>query len=78
MEGLLMYYCCCCGNYCMILDQPLESLPVRKFDQTRVLDLKENRHSYKLNEGKTIVIKRDDRNEIHYLLVCTNCQVPIA
>ncbi|KAK8814086.1 hypothetical protein WA158_007948 [Blastocystis sp. Blastoise] len=77
-EGLDVYYCRFCATYCLIVDQPLDTFPIRKCDETRVIEESKHKFSYELDKEKPIVLLRGTKKELQYRLSCTHCHCVVG
>lgn len=71
-------YYCLCGQLILILDCPLQRLPLRKRDKARVIDKK--RHACRFNnvdEDEAIFLKWPNGIEKQYRQKCKRCNLPL-
>lgn len=71
------YYCVCC-KLVLIVNKPIQKLPLRKTDGARVLD--SNKHFYKIYtelEPETVHILRKKGVEKQFRLKCVQCKLPV-
>ncbi|XP_055377255.1 STING ER exit protein [Condylostylus longicornis] len=76
-EKPLNIYYCLCGKLSLILDCPIEKLPLRKRDGARVIDGNLRAHKLTFNVGETVHIERDCGIERQYRLNCKECGLPV-
>ncbi|WFD32383.1 hypothetical protein MSPP1_003428 [Malassezia sp. CBS 17886] len=89
-RALLLYYCLC-GEFVLVCDKPLETLPERPVDRARVLrcfDSVEDAHGvrrtadiYKISatQGKGLMLELPDGGlERQYDFRCTRCGLPLG
>uniref|UniRef100_A0AC35TUJ0 STING ER exit protein n=1 Tax=Rhabditophanes sp. KR3021 TaxID=114890 RepID=A0AC35TUJ0_9BILA len=71
-------YSCGCGTLAVISEIPLERLPLRKDDLSRVFDSKDKNTTVFGDNGESLYIKRsEDQYEYIQLKNCTSCATPI-
>lgn len=78
----LLVYDCVCGQMCLIINQPLETLPLRKFDESRILD-QQKEFIYKFyaldaTDEDLIQISHENQFERRFLRRCPRCRLPVG
>ena len=73
-KPLYMYYCLC-GQMSLILDCPMDKLPLRKRDGGRVIDSSKHVHKITADPGETTYLKRPEGIEKQYRLKCKKCEL---
>ncbi|KAJ7590855.1 hypothetical protein C8J56DRAFT_934056 [Mycena floridula] len=81
--SLCVYYCIC-GEFCMVIDTLLASLPTRVTDQASIVRCQDSETSkarvFKLNAVSTdpILLEREGGHEKQYRFLCVRCNLPVA
>lgn len=74
----LHIFYCLCGQMSLILDAPLEILPLRRVDGARVVDGKKNTHKFKMEPSETVFIEREGKGiEKQHRFKCIRCSLPL-
>nr|CAG4644417.1 EOG090X0H7H [Lepidurus arcticus] len=68
---------CLCGMMTLILDAPLEKLPLREKDGARVIDGKKHANKLTCDQGETVYIRRPGGIEKQYRYKCKKCSLPL-
>ncbi|ORX93073.1 hypothetical protein K493DRAFT_176342, partial [Basidiobolus meristosporus CBS 931.73] len=76
-QPLKVYYCLC-GEYILIIDCVLDSLPRRKTDHAIILPRGQRHYKVNVKRGETVMLKRPNGYEKQYRLLCPRCQVIVA
>ncbi|KAI6208705.1 STING ER exit protein [Aphelenchoides besseyi] len=77
LKPLYTYYCHC-GQISLIIDSPVQRLPLRTRDRARVVDSKYTAAKFYVEEGNTVYVRRgEDKLEQQYRLVCKKCASPL-
>jgi len=71
-KPLLTYYCLC-GQMTLIIDCPIENLPLRKSDGARVIDGSKHAHKITSDPDETVFLKRDEGIEKQHRQKCKRC-----
>jgi len=71
-KPLLTYYCLC-GQMTLIIDCPIENLPLRKRDGARVIDGSKHAHKITSDPDETVFLKRDEGIEKQHRQKCKRC-----
>ncbi|GAB1600524.1 UPF0428 protein CXorf56 homolog [Argonauta hians] len=72
-EKPLYIYYCICGQMSLILDCPMEKLPLRKRDGARVIDGQKHAHKITCDPDEIIYLKRPEGVEKQYRQKCKRC-----
>jgi len=72
-EKPLYVYYCLCGQMSLILDCPIEKLPLRRRDSARVIDGQKHAHKLTCDPDQIVYIKRPDGLEKQYRQKCKRC-----
>ena len=72
-DETLMPYFCICGQVAVILNCPLDRLPLRPLDGARVVDAKYHAHKLRCDESETVYLKRDKGIERQFRYKCKRC-----
>lgn len=78
----LLVYDCICGQMCLIINQPLETLPLRKRDESRILD-QQKEFIYKFyaldaTDEDLIQISYKDHFERRFFRRCPRCHLAVG
>lgn len=75
----LQVYRCLCSNVILVINQRLESLPLREFDAARVLDPTQLSYRLKVDEEQpeTIHLRRQGGIEKQFRFKCKDCKLPV-
>ena len=73
-----IYNCSCCGEIGLVLYGQLEKYPIRKTDQSFILNKEKNHFKLCLNSSQTIYIKYSEGLEKRTQFTCKVCSIPIA
>jgi len=71
-KPLLTYYCLC-GKMTLIIDCPIENLPLRKRDGARLIDGSKHAHKITSDPDETVFLKRDEGIEKQHRQKCKRC-----
>ena len=75
-EKPLCLYNCICGQLCLIVDRPLEYLPLRERDGARVVDTAKHSHRITCADSEEIVyLKRNNGVEKQFRKKCKRCEL---
>ncbi|XP_046371410.1 STING ER exit protein-like [Haliotis cracherodii] len=72
-EKPLYVYYCICGQMCLILDCPMDKLPLRKRDNSRVIDGQKHAHKLTCDPDDIIYLRRPEGIEKQYRQKCKRC-----
>ena len=74
----LRIYYCLCGQMALILDCPVDRLPLRPADGARVLDSDKHAHRIKCSDvTETVYLKREGGVEKQIRSKCLSCKLPL-
>ncbi|PVU87918.1 hypothetical protein BB561_006129 [Smittium simulii] len=76
-QALIVYYCLC-GEYALIIEKSLETLPVRPTDHSIVINNTNYIYTLSAQKGQPVIIQRNENFEKQYRYYCTRCRLPIA
>ncbi|OTF82728.1 UPF0428 protein CXorf56-like protein [Euroglyphus maynei] len=78
----LLVYDCVCGQMCLIINQPLETLPLRKRDESRILDQQKDFifkfYALDATNEDLIQISYENHFERRFLRRCPRCRLPVG
>lgn len=77
-EKPLFVYCCICGHMALILDCPMEKLPERPRDKSKVIDIKRHAHKIVATEASAsscVYIRWADGIEKQFRRYCKSCNL---
>ncbi|XP_069119509.1 STING ER exit protein-like [Argopecten irradians] len=72
-EKPLYVYYCLCGQISLILDCPMDKLPMRRRDNSRVIDSQKHAHKLTCDPDDIIYLKRPEGIEKQYRQKCKRC-----
>ncbi|KAJ8086778.1 hypothetical protein PM082_005603 [Marasmius tenuissimus] len=81
--ALRVYYCIC-GEFILVIDKSLSSLPHRKIDNASVIRSQSSDSGparvFKLNTvaGDAVLIERENGHERQFRHLCPRCTLPVA
>ncbi|KAH8830457.1 hypothetical protein DL96DRAFT_1592981 [Flagelloscypha sp. PMI_526] len=77
-SNLQLYYCLC-GEFILVIDTPIDTLPKRPVDRSRVIDCA--KRSFKLNAalqaGDGVLVEREGGHERQNEFNCPRCVLPV-
>eukprot|EP00105_Crassostrea_gigas_P014912 XP_011431748.1 PREDICTED: UPF0428 protein CXorf56 homolog [Crassostrea gigas] len=71
-KPLYVYYCIC-GKISLILDCPIDKLPMRRRDNARVIDSQKHAHKLTCDPDDIVYLKRPQGIEKQYRQKCKRC-----
>lgn len=74
---LYSYYCKICNEHCFVCDSPLNDLPNRKNDKSKVITMNRFARGYVLT-GATVYIRKKGGIERQIRLKCKGCNVSVG